>query len=500
MELTIRAAHLATLKTPLLAVPVLGSMQSDPLFTALDEILGGALKKLAREERFKGAPGQLLTINGARGLAATRLSLFGLEGKNKRPAVQLRHFAHRASNIARTKGLTAFALAVPQDTPIALETMLRWLSEGALSGIYRFDRHKTGDGRPRPAPKRCSLVLSKDVGAVIPRDRTPLHEAVAQGESVAAGIALARDLVNEPANELTPENLADRAQAIADAHGLECTIFGSEEINEHGFRLVEAVNRGSSNPPRFIHLVYRPVVEPVHRVALVGKGITFDSGGLSLKTVKGQYDMKCDMAGAAVVLGTLQAAAALGLPVELHGIVPATENMPGGSATRPGDVIRSYGGKTVEVLNTDAEGRLVLADALTYAAQLEPDVIIDHATLTGACMVALGPRRAGVFSSDNGWAARYLRAARRAGEPVWRLPLGRELKDSLKSSVADLKNVGGSWGGAITAALFLEEFVEKVPWIHVDIAGPAYLDKPYLSYPKGGTGFGIFTLLELLAG
>jgi leucyl aminopeptidase len=233
-------------------------------------------------------------------------------------------------------------------------------------------------------------------------------------------------------------------------------------------------------------------------VALVGKGITFDSGGLSLKTAKGQTDMKSDMAGAAVVLGAIKSAALSRLPYAIHGLIPAAENMPGGSAIRPGDVFASRNGKTVEVINTDAEGRLVLADALSYAVDLEPDVIIDFATLTGACAVALGNLRAGLFGTDEGWVDRYTLAANRAGELIWRLPLALELADALKSQVADLKNVGGSWGGSIVAALFLKEFVGSVAWLHLDIAGPAFLEKAHGFLPRGATGFGVLTLMELL--
>lgn len=499
MEITLRSARLATLKAPMLAVPVFGQSSTDPLVVALDELHEGAVLRLVREEKFKGNAGQTLNLGGSGCVAATRLVLYGLDGWQKQPAAQIRTYAHRAGNLARSKGLSKLALVVPSSARFAPEDVIQWLTQGVLSGIYRFDRYRTEDRRPEPAPKQCILVLPREVSAKTKRDVAALKAAVARGRSTARGLGLARDLVNEPANELGPELLAHQATLIAEEHGLEIAVLGAEEIRQKGMRLLEAVARGSASPPRFIHLVYRPEHETRGKAALVGKGITFDSGGLSLKTGKGQYEMKSDMAGAAVVLGTLLAAAEHRLSYELHGIIPATENMPGGNAYRPGDVFRSYAGTTVEVLNTDAEGRLILADALTYAAELEPDVIIDHATLTGACMVALGQRRAGVFASDNGWANRYLQAARRAGEAVWRMPLADELRESIKSDVADVRNIGGSWGGAITAALFLKEFVKKVPWVHVDIAGPAFLDKPYQYHPKGGTGFGVLTLLELFS-
>jgi leucyl aminopeptidase len=498
MEITVRTPRLATLRTPLLAVPAFGPISADPVIAALDELRGGDVSRHAREERFKGTAGQTLDMTAAGGVAASRLAVLGLDAWQKHPAAQVRTFAHKAGNLARTKGLSSLALVVPASPRAAPEDVVRWLAEGMCSGVYRFERYRTGDRRPEPEPRQCVLVIPRETDARARHDLGPLRDAVARGKAAAEGVALARDLVNEPANELGPEGLAERARQLAERHGLEVSVLGAGEIAARGLRLLEAVSSGSARPPRFIHLVYRPSVAAKGRVALVGKGITFDSGGLSLKTGKAQQEMKCDMAGAAVVLGTLSAAAALGIEREIHGIVPATDNMPGGNAVRPGDVVRSYQGTTVEVLNTDAEGRLILADALAYAAELEPEVIIDHATLTAACMVALGPRRAGVFASDSGWANRYVQAARRAGEAVWHMPLAEELRESLKSDVADVKNIGGSWGGAITAALFLREFVKKVPWVHVDIAGPAFLDKPHKFHPKGGTGFGVLTLLEML--
>jgi leucyl aminopeptidase len=323
--------------------------------------------------------------------------------------------------------------------------------------------------------------------------------SVALGEGIMAGVTLARDLVNEPPNTLTPATLAERARQEAEELGLEIIVNDLTAIEAGRMGLLKAVGQGSRNPPHFVHATYHPPLEtPRGTVALVGKGITFDSGGLSLKTAKGQTDMKSDMGGAAVVLGALRAAALCKLPYVIHGLIPAAENMPGGSAIHPGDIFTSRNGMTVEVANTDAEGRLILADALSYAVDLKPDVIFDFATLTGACLVALGPYRAGLFGTDERWIDRYTQAAGRAGEAIWRLPLAKELSDGLKSPVADLKNVGGSWGGSITAALFLKEFVGSTAWIHVDIAGPAFLEKAHGFHPKGGTGYGVLTLMELL--
>jgi len=259
-----------------------------------------------------------------------------------------------------------------------------------------------------------------------------------------------------------------------------------------------AVARGSDEEPRFIHLHYAPAGAK-HKVALVGKGVTFDAGGLSLKTNEGMQDMKCDMAGAAAVLSATLAAAELGLPIEVHAVAACTENMPSGRAYRIGDVITSLSGKTVEINNTDAEGRLTLADAITYVLKQKPEIVIDLATLTGACVVALGPHTAGLMGNDDGLCDRFLSAASQAGEDIWRLPLPPRLKEQLRSEVADMRNTGERWGGALTAGHFLQSFVEEKPWIHLDIAGPAFASKEHGHLPKGGTGFGVATLLTFLA-
>jgi leucyl aminopeptidase len=260
-----------------------------------------------------------------------------------------------------------------------------------------------------------------------------------------------------------------------------------------------AVNRGSQEEPRFIIIRYRPVGRPKKKTALIGKGVTFDSGGLSLKSSKSMETMKLDMAGAAAIIGAMSVLPVLRLPIEVTGYIPSTDNLPSGSAQKPGDIIRYLNGKTVEVLNTDAEGRLILADALALAAREKPDCMVNLATLTGACMVALGTQVAGIFGNDRPLVDTLIRCGREAGEDLWELPLVKEYREDIKSSVADIKNVGSSHGGAITAALFLQEFVAQIPWAHLDIAGPAFAEKDILTCPKGGTGFGVLTLLNFLS-
>ncbi|MFI5288712.1 MAG: leucyl aminopeptidase family protein, partial [Polyangia bacterium] len=312
----------------------------------------------------------------------------------------------------------------------------------------------------------------------------------------------ARDLINEPAGEMTPKKMAEVAQKVAKQHGLEVKVLGPKECEKLGMGMYLGVAQGSDEEPRYIHLTYRPKGKPAPKktVALIGKGVTFDSGGLSLKPSAGMEDMKVDMSGAAAVISAIGVLAELGSPYEVHAIAACTENMPSGKSYKLGDVLKSMNGKTVEINNTDAEGRLTLGDAIAYAlAECKPDEIFDFATLTGACMVALGPYTAGVMGNDLSLVEQWLSSARLAGEDMWHLPLNEKLREQLKSEIADMRNTGERWGGALTAGLFLKEFVGDTPWVHCDIAGPAALDKEVGYLPKGGTGFAVATMVEYLA-
>ena len=367
------------------------------------------------------------------------------------------------------------------------------VTEGAALAAYRFTAYKSD---PKPCLLQSLAVVGGSTGGA---DSRTAVAAVERGARLAEAVALARDLVNEPAGSLTPQRLADVAGEIAEREGLACSVL--DEVAIVGERLggLLGVAQGSNQPPRLIELVYDPP-DARATVALVGKGITFDSGGLSIKTAEGMETMKTDMSGAAAVLGAMSTLPAVAPGVKVIAIIPATENMPGGSATKPGDVLRIRNGKTVEVLNTDAEGRLVLADALSLAVEAEVDAILDLATLTGACVVALGRRIAGLMGNDPGWIEQVRNAADRAGEPVWPLPLPSDYRKSLDSEIADLKNIGGGrWGGALTAGLFLREFVGDIPWAHLDIAGPARGEEEDGYLPKGGTGFGVRTIVETVA-
>jgi leucyl aminopeptidase len=361
------------------------------------------------------------------------------------------------------------------------------LAEGALLAAYRFTRYK---GDPKPCRLESLAVVGRGARVQTGLDR---------GARIAGAVVLARDLVNEPAGAMTPSQLADIATEVAEREGLAITVLDEVAIANERLGGLQGVAQGSDQPPRLIELVYDP---PGARstVALVGKGITFDSGGLSLKTADGMETMKTDMGGAAAVLAAMSVLPALGPKVKVIGIIPTTENMPSGHAIKPGDVLKIRNGKTVEVLNTDAEGRLVLADGLSLAVEAGVDAIIDLATLTGACMVALGRTIAGLMGNDDAWVEQVSAGADRAGEKVWHLPLPEEYRKKIDSEIADIKNTGGDrYGGALTAGLFLREFVGDVPWAHLDIAGPARSEEDDAYMPKGGSGFGVRTLVEVLS-
>jgi leucyl aminopeptidase len=324
-----------------------------------------------------------------------------------------------------------------------------------------------------------------------------VQEGARRAEVQGRAVSLARELVNLPPCELYPQTFAARARLVAQAAGVECTVLDEYQLESERMAALLAVARGSDRPPRLVVLRYRGTRDG-RTLGLVGKGVTFDSGGLSLKTTEQMRDMKCDMAGAAAVLGAVQAIAELRLPANVLGVLPLVENLPGGRAMKLGDVLRARNGKTIEVLNTDAEGRLILADALAYAADQQVDHLVDLATLTGACMVALGAEVAGLMTNDEAWAETVRAAARRAGEKLWPLPMFEHYAELIKSHIADVKNTGGTrYGGAISAAKFLQEFVGGVPWAHLDIAGPAWAEEETATRDPGGTGCFVRTLIEL---
>lgn len=391
--------------------------------------------------------------------------------------------ASRRHKVAAT---TLIADAVAAVDELDQGAAAQCLAEGMELGGYRFETYKS-------KPKQNDLTKVTVAGTT----SAAVKNGLAAGQAIAEGQALARSLVNEPGGTLTPVELAKRVQAMAKGAGLQCKVMDLAAIKKAKLGGLLGVNRGSTIQPRFVELTYAPP-KYTGTIAFVGKGITFDAGGLSIKTGTGMMTMKCDMGGAAAVIGAMSALKAAGVKARVRAYLPMTDNMLGGDATRPGDVLTIRNGKTIEVLNTDAEGRLILADALSLASEAKPDAIVDLATLTGACMVALGPKIAGLMSNDDDFAATVAGAADAAGERVWRLPLPADYKSQVESPVADMKNIGGSHGGALTAGLILQEFVaDGIPWVHLDIAGPAWTDSDDVENRKGGTGFGVRTLVAL---
>jgi leucyl aminopeptidase len=435
---------------------------------------------------FGGKPGQTCVVPGRDGRVVVAVGL-GDEpdatvATYRRAAAALARAAQRQENVA-----TDLLEAVPErmDRPAVAQA----IAEGIVLGAYRYTELKSD-----PEPSRIASVL------VVGRGGQRVGAALERGRAIAEAVCLARDLVNQPGGTLTPAAFAARAEDLAASAGFSAEVLDKAAIEDRKLGGLLGVNRGSDQEPRFVRLAWEPE-RPRGTVALVGKGITFDSGGLSLKTTDSMVGMKGDMAGAAAVLATFSALGSVRPRVRVLGFLPLTDNMPGGDATRVGDVLRIRNGTTVEVLNTDAEGRLVLADALSLAGEAEPDAIVDLATLTGACMVGLGTGIAGLMGNHDGFVDQVRAAADTAGEPVWPLPLPDELRPQLDSEVADMKNVGaGRWGGALIAGLFLERFVpEGTPWVHLDIAGPADAAEDGSESRKGGTGFGVRTLLRLLS-
>lgn len=488
MKISLSTDSVTNVKADLVAIGVgAGQLGKDAELKKLDQATRGLIAQAAKDEGFKGEKGEVLKVPASGRVGASWVVVVGL-GKDMAPAHAAHWIAVRGAQEARQQ--RSLAVVAPDDEPATV----RSAAEGAVRGAYRYDRYFTGERRPK-GRLRSGLVVTRT-------SSKKLTDAIEEGQIVGEAVNLARDLVNGPPNDVTATALANEARKAARAAGAQCKVWNKKQIQQLGMHLLLAVNRGSKEEPRFIHMRYKPRGAK-KRVVFVGKGLTFDAGGLCLKPPKGMLTMKCDMSGAATTIGVVVAAARLKLPVEVHGIVGSTDNVTGADAYRPGDVFPSYDGKTVEIVNTDAEGRLVLADALAYARELSPDYLIDHATLTGACMVALGKWTAGLFANDEKLGELYGEAAAEAGESFWRMPLSEDLRETLKSDIADIKHTGDAHGGAITAALFLQEFVGKTKWAHCDIAGPAFLDSPHGVHPKGGTGFGVSTgvaFLRKLAG
>ena len=453
-----------------------------------DAALDGALGKLAAREEFTGKADQQLSFPTSGKIHATKVIVLGLGDRDVGSVSAIRAFAARAARLANGEKAKAAVVALPE----GWETKARTLVEGLELGAYRFDKYLTGDRKPKAAIAEVTFTTEK-------RFLPDTKKQIDLGQLIAHGVKVSRDLSNEPPNVIYPKTLADAAVHEGKKHGFKVVVFDEKEIEKRGMHLLHAVGRGSSHGPRLVHMSYVPAKKAKKKYVFVGKGITFDSGGLSIKPAQGMGEMKHDMSGAANMVGLMVAVAALKPQVEVHALIAAAENMPDGNAYRPGDIWGSLDGKSVEIINTDAEGRLVLADALTYGAALEPDLMVDNATLTGACVVALGTAWSGFYATNEETRARFSAALKQSGEQMWHMPLVDEYKDQLKSDCADLKHTGERWGGSITAGLFLKEFIGKTKnWVHCDIAGPASTERPYAWHVKGATGHGVLTFLALV--
>ena len=497
MDLRVQQVSVTDIDTPLLVVNLFeGVTQPDGATGAIDQALGGQISQLIADGEITGEPATLTVIHtnsGYTGLKARRVAVVGL-GKasdseqdrfeNARVAAAL------AARKARELKADSFATIVhgAGNGGLPLETAARATMESSILALYRYEQFKEAT-KSNHTVSACTIVEHD-------AERARQLEQLAELTRVTCDAVMkVRDLSVGPGNYVTPTFLADTARDVARAHGLEIIVWGKDELKARGMNGILAVNAGSDQPPAFVAMKYT-APNATRTLAVVGKGITFDSGGISIKPAESMEYMRHDMTGAATVIGFLQLAAASKVPVNVLGVFAATENLPSGSSYKPGDVFKAYNGKTMEIVNTDAEGRVILSDSLAYAAEQKPDAIIDFATLTGACQVALGDHATGLMSNNQPLADQLLAAGEKSGDRCWQLPLWKVYGEQIKTAMADVRNTGGRRAGAITAALFLKEFVADVPWVHLDIAGTAYADgqqtyvAPYNPKP-GATGVGV---------
>lgn len=488
MEFSIKAGSLEKLRSDCVVVGVYEGGQATEACSVLDRVSGGVIGKILEQGDFPGKAGTTLLLSHVAGLAAKRVLLVGLGKEDD------------FSDLAYCKAVAAAVSAMGDldvkkavlaliDLSVAQKGVAWKARQTVVSSeeaVYRFDRYKT-------TGKDKGVVLSHLT--LICEDIAEAERGVEAGKAVAAGMNFARDLANAPGNVCTPTYLAEEAEAMAKAAGLACEVLKRKEIEKLGMGSFLAVAKGSEQEPRFVVVRHQGAKKGDKPVVLVGKGITFDSGGISLKPPQDMDEMKFDMSGAATVLGAMKAVAALRLPLNVVALVPTCENMPGGRANKPGDILTSMSGQTIEVLNTDAEGRLILADALTYAERLEPQAVVDVATLTGACVIALGAHATGLLANDDALAQELLAAGREACDRAWQLPLWEDYQEQLKSTVADMANIGGRAGGTITAACFLSRFAKAYSWAHLDVAGTAHRS----GKEKSSTGRPVPLLVQFLA-
>jgi len=494
MRVDARAGRVETESTEVLVLTHCEGEAFSKQATVIDKSMNGTLRELLQSKEFEGKANELVLVHTQGKVPAKRILLVGL-GKEKDVTVdQLRQAMGYAVKRARQAKAAFFTVAVPSIIPQGSSSIdvAQAMAEGAILGSYQFTAYRS-EGVSGKDVKGMSLLAAQA------SEVRSIAEGVRRGVATAEAAILVRDLCNHPANVMTPAKIANEAKAIAKEQSLTLKILEQKDIEKLGMGALLGVARGSHEPPKFIILEYKGSKKKDERpVVLVGKTITFDTGGISLKSAENMDHMKADMTGGAEVLASIRAAARLKLPLHLISILPVAENMPGGRAMRPGDVVTTLSGKTVEVQNTDAEGRLILADALAYATRYKPAALIDIATLTGACVVALGQFAIGMFGTDTGVKESVRKAGLRAGERVWEMPLWDEYFEQLRSDVADMRNIGGRGGGMITAALFLSKFVGDCPWVHLDIASTDWSERERAYVPKGPSGIGTRLLIQYL--
>jgi leucyl aminopeptidase len=500
IEVTLLQGAPLEAQVDLFAFTTFGDPSKDSIFKSVDTALDGVLADVAKTESFEGKSGQAVVVHTHGRIPAKRVLVVGGGTKSEFQNPHIRDVTATVAQTANKAGASKLAFLLPALGPNREPALAQLAAEGIVLGTYKFGRYLTGDEHKRPSPLKSFGVFTEAKGKKpSPSQIKAIQAALARGVQIANAVNHARDLINEPAAVITPTALASDAQSIAKKHkgSVTVTVLDAKKCEELGMRMFLAVGKGSDQEPRFIHMTYKPAKKSKKKICFIGKGVTFDSGGYSLKPSQAMEDMKVDMSGAAAVISAMDAIASIGSDNEVHAIAACCENLVSGRAYKLGDVLTSMDGTTVEINNTDAEGRLTLGDAITYArTKIQPDEIFDFATLTGACMVALGPYTAGVMSDHENLVRTWMSVAERTGEDMWRLPLTSRLREQLKSPIADMRNTGDRYGGAITAGLFLKTFAKDTPWVHVDIAGPASLSTTRPSQPKGGTGFAVSTIVE----
>jgi leucyl aminopeptidase len=491
MKIDVASGKIENLKTDGAVIPLFEDERPGRAAERTDTALGGMISKLLTRGDFKAAAGAVQLLYPERSIAAERLVLAGMGKRNELAPERLRLAAGKAAPLLRSAGARDLVFSV-DGIGLDAEEAAQALTEGCVLGLYRFLKYKTNEDGVRGKELLRMKLVTETPSAV-----KAMARGVKTGSVISESAVFARDLVSSPSADMTPAVIAAKAKELARRFGMKIQVLERDRMKKLGMGGLLGVASGSMQPPKFIVLEYRKGGGKPF-IALVGKTITFDSGGISIKPSENMDKMKDDMSGGAAVLGALRAAAALKLPLNVVGLLPATENMPGGRAYKPGDVLRTMSGRTIEVLNTDAEGRLVLSDALAYACRYKPAAIVDIATLTGACRIALGQEATGMLGTDDALKRKIRGAGEKSGERVWELPLWEGYYEQIKSDIADMKNTGGRDGGVITAAALLSKFVQDYPWAHLDIAATAWTgkDRPYT--PKGATGIGVRLLTQFL--